>query len=84
VVLMVDEKTPLPEVVQERFPAGAQPLRAADVRRAVAELRSAPARSMFIIDKSAPVNAANMLDEDGRKPPMREHPPVRPVVCQSF
>jgi DNA-binding NarL/FixJ family response regulator len=84
VVLMVDEKTPLPEVVQEQFPAGAQPLRAADVRKAVAELRSAPARSMFIIDKSAPVNASNLLGDQGRKPPMRELPLVRPAVCQSF
>jgi hypothetical protein len=84
VVLMVDEKTPLPVVVQEQFPAGAQPLRAADVRRAVAELRSAPARSMFIIDKAAPVNASNLLDDEGRKPPMRELPLVRPAVCQSF
>jgi DNA-binding NarL/FixJ family response regulator len=82
VVVMVDEKTPLPEVVQEQFPAGARPLRAADVGKAVAELRSSPARSMFIIDKTAPATPVLLEDAD-RKPPMREPAPVR-AICQSF
>ena len=84
VVFMVDEKTPLPEVVQERFPAADRPLRAADVRKAVAELQSSPARSMFVIDKSAPAVTLPLLDDTVRKPPMSERPVSRTAVCRSL
>jgi DNA-binding NarL/FixJ family response regulator len=85
VVVMVDEKTPLPEVVQERFPAATRPLRAADIRKAVAELQSSPARSMFVIDKSSPAVTMPLLEDSSRKPPMSTERPVsRTAVCRSL